>query len=143
MQFDPLTKYSTLIPGGLHYIPGGLNLPREKRMRSESSQSDWSPGIDGTAQFAKILRRFTVGLRKTLTTVCRITVAVPMSPISARQSGLWAAVLAEFRRPFHGMKRPTGLNSRCLRTSPPAALTPRLHNETSAFGESDPPPNRG
>src|SRR5215467_1600729 len=87
---DPLVTYSSLIPGGLHYMPGGLNLPRAKRMRSESSQPDWSPGVDGTPQFAKILRRFTVGLRKTLTAFCEPTVAVPMSPISAQQSGLWA-----------------------------------------------------
>ena len=85
MQFDPLTMYSTLIPGGLHYIPGGLNLPREKRMRNESSQPDCSAGADGTTQLAKILRRFTVSLRKTLTAFRKFTVAVPTSPISARQ----------------------------------------------------------
>ena len=67
MQFDPLTKYSTLIPGGLHYIPGGLNLPSEKRMRNESSQPDCSPGTDGTARFATRLRPFNVRLWKTLT----------------------------------------------------------------------------
>jgi hypothetical protein len=70
-------------------------------------------------------------------------VAVPMSPISARQSGLWAAVLAESRRLFHGWKPLAGPNSQRLHAGHPAALTPRLHNETSAFGESDPPPNRG
>lgn len=67
MQFDPLTKYSTLIPGGLHYIPGGLNLPREKPMRNESSQPDCSRGADGTARFGKIFGRFTISLRNTLT----------------------------------------------------------------------------
>jgi len=82
MRQDPLITYSSLIPGRLHYTPGGLNLPRKKRMRNESSQPDCSAGADGTAQLAKILRRFTVSLRKTLT--------VPMSPISARQqSSLW------------------------------------------------------
>ena len=35
MQFDPLTKYSTLIPGGLHYIPGGFDQPTHKRIRPE------------------------------------------------------------------------------------------------------------
>ena len=74
MQFDPLTKYSTLIPGGLHYIPGGLNLPREKRMRNASSQPDCSPGADGTARLAKIFGRFTISLRKTLTAFRRSTV---------------------------------------------------------------------
>ena len=74
MQFDPLTKYSTLIPGGLHYIPGGLNLPREKRMRNASSQPDCSPGADGTARFAKIFGRFTISIRKTLTVSRRSTV---------------------------------------------------------------------
>jgi hypothetical protein len=64
---DPLITYSSLIPGGLHYMPGGLNLPREKRMRNESCQPDCSPGADGTARFAKRLRRFNVRLWKTLT----------------------------------------------------------------------------
>ena len=82
MKRDPLIIYRSLIPGGLHNTPGGFNPPREKRMRNESSQPDCSAGADGTAQLAKILRRFTVSLRKTLT--------VPMSPISARQqSSLW------------------------------------------------------
>jgi hypothetical protein len=67
MQFDPLTKYSTLIPGGLHYIPGGLNLPREKRIRNESSQPDCSAVADGTARFAKTFGRFTISLRNALT----------------------------------------------------------------------------
>jgi len=71
MQFDPLTKYRTLIPGGLHYIPGGLNLPREKRMRNESSQPDCSPGADGTARFAG---RFTISLQNTLTAFRKSTV---------------------------------------------------------------------
>ena len=85
MKQDPLITYSSLIPGGLHYTPGSLNLPRDKRMMDESSQPDCSPGAHGTAQFAKILRRFTVSLRKTLTAFRTFTVAVPISPISARQ----------------------------------------------------------
>jgi hypothetical protein len=74
MQFDPLTKYCTLIPGGLHYIPGGLNLPREKRMRNASSQPDCSPGADGTARLAKIFDRFTIRIRKSLTVFRKSTV---------------------------------------------------------------------
>jgi len=90
MRQDPLITYSSLIPGRLHYAPGGVNLPREKRMRNESSQPDCSAGADGTAQLAKILRRFTVSLRKTLTAFRKYAVAVPISPISARQqSSLW------------------------------------------------------
>jgi hypothetical protein len=74
MQFDPLTKYSTLIPGGLHYIPGGPNLLREKRVRNEGSQPDCSPGADGTARLAIIFGRFTISIRETLTAFCKSTV---------------------------------------------------------------------
>ena len=142
MKRDPLIIYRSLIPGGLHNTPGGFNPPREKRMRNESSQPHCSSGADGTAQFAKKLRHFTVRLRKTLTAFCKFTVAVPMNPVSARQSGLWAP-LPGFRRLFRGWKPPGGPESQCLHSSPPAALTSRLHNAVSAFDESGPPPNRG
>ena len=142
MKQDPLITYSSLIPGGLHYMPGGLNLPREKRTRNESCQPDWSPGADGTAQFAKILRLFTASLRKTLTCFRQFTVTARMSAIWPRQSGFWA-LIAEVRRFFYSGKRPAGQNSQCLHCSPPAALMPGLYNEVSAFGESGPPPNRG
>jgi hypothetical protein len=118
MKQDPLIIYRSLIPGGLHNTPGGLNPPRERRMRNESSQPDCPSGADGTAQFAKKLRHFTVSLRKTLTAFCKFTVAVPMNPISARQSGLWAPLVG-FRRVFHGSKRPAGPNSQCLHGSRP------------------------
>jgi hypothetical protein len=117
MKQDPLIIYRSLIPGGLHNTPGGLNPPREKRMRNESSQPHCSSGADGTAQFAKKFRHFTVSLRKTLATFCKFTVAVPMNPISARQSGL-RAPLAGFSRVFQGWKRPAG-NSQCLHGSRP------------------------
>jgi hypothetical protein len=69
MNQDPLITYSSLIPGGLQYMPGGLNLPRErqKQMRNESSQPGCSPGADRTMHFAKIVHRFSVSLRKSLT----------------------------------------------------------------------------
>src|SRR5262249_30365994 len=89
MQFDPLTKYSTLIPGGLHYIPGGLNLPKEKRIGNESSQPDCSPGAEGTANFAKILGRFTASLRETLTAFRKIIVG--------RRDDSWLRALCRLR----------------------------------------------
>jgi hypothetical protein len=35
MRQDPLITYSSLIPGGLHYIPGGFDPPTHKRIRPE------------------------------------------------------------------------------------------------------------
>ena len=35
MKQDPLITYSSLIPGGLHYIPGGFDQPTDKRIRPE------------------------------------------------------------------------------------------------------------
>ena len=32
MRFDPLTTYSSMIPGALHYVPGGFYLPPQRRM---------------------------------------------------------------------------------------------------------------
>ena len=69
MKQDPLITYSSLIPGGLHFIPGGLNLPRETRMMNESSGPNCSPGSEEVVRFTKRLRRFNVRLRKTLTTI--------------------------------------------------------------------------
>ena len=40
MRFDPLTTYSSLIPGALHYVPGGLCLPPQARMRNEDALPD-------------------------------------------------------------------------------------------------------
>ncbi len=63
MQFDPLTTYSTLIPGGLHYIPGGLNLPAHSRMNVEDAQPESPPARNGTTLAAEVTRRFIAGLR--------------------------------------------------------------------------------
>ncbi len=63
MQFDPLTTYSTLIPGGLHYIPGGLNLPAQSRMNVEDAQPESLPAGHGTTLAAEVTRRFIAGLR--------------------------------------------------------------------------------
>ena len=35
MKQDPLITYSSLIPGGLHYIPGSSDPPAHKRIRPE------------------------------------------------------------------------------------------------------------
>ena len=35
MKQDALITYSSLIPGGLHYIPGGFDPPVQKRIRPE------------------------------------------------------------------------------------------------------------
>ena len=35
MKQDPLITYSSLIPGGLHYIPGCSDPPAHKRIRPE------------------------------------------------------------------------------------------------------------
>lgn len=62
MQFDPLTTYSTLIPGGLHYIPGGLNLPAHSRMNVEGAQAESPPARHSTTLAAEATRRFIAGL---------------------------------------------------------------------------------
>ncbi len=63
MQFDPLTTYSTLIPGGLHYIPGGLNLPAQSRMNVEDARPESLPAGHRTTLAAEVTRRFIAGLR--------------------------------------------------------------------------------
>jgi hypothetical protein len=40
MKRDPLITYRSLIPGGLHYIPGGFNPPPQERKRREDSPSE-------------------------------------------------------------------------------------------------------
>ena len=35
MKQDPLITYSSVIPGGLHYIPGSFDPPAHKRIRPE------------------------------------------------------------------------------------------------------------
>jgi hypothetical protein len=62
MKQDPLITYSSLIPGGLRYTPGGLNLPREKRKMNESSSRNVLPAPTGQHSFPKILRRLIVSL---------------------------------------------------------------------------------
>ena len=45
MKQDPLITYSSLIPGGLHYIPGGFDQPTHKRIRPTDLPPE--PGIRG------------------------------------------------------------------------------------------------
>ena len=45
MRQDPLITYSSLIPGGLHYIPCGFDPPAHKRIRPEGLRPEpASPG---------------------------------------------------------------------------------------------------
>jgi hypothetical protein len=89
MQFDPLVKYSTLIPGGLHYVPGGLNLPKGKWTRNEPSDPDHPPRADRAMRRLSILGRFTMSLRRTLTAFHNTT-------LGRSRGNSW---LPAFRRP--------------------------------------------
>ena len=42
MRRDPMITYGMLIPGGLHYVPGGLNLPRQPTRQVDDTGRDLS-----------------------------------------------------------------------------------------------------
>jgi len=53
MKQDPLITYSSLIPGGLHYIPGGFDQPTHRRIRPEALRPEPpSPGSTLTTSSA-------------------------------------------------------------------------------------------
>jgi nucleotide-binding universal stress UspA family protein len=50
MWVDPLTSHVVILPGGLHHIPGGLNVPAQRRWAAEDARPDPLPEEPGTAE---------------------------------------------------------------------------------------------
>ncbi len=53
MQFDPLTTHSSMISGALHYVPGGLSLPPQRRMSHVDALPEPAPRRPTLAVSAK------------------------------------------------------------------------------------------
>jgi len=53
MQFDPLTTYSSMVPGVLYYVPGGFCLPPQRRMSQVDALPEPAPHRPTLAVSAK------------------------------------------------------------------------------------------